>query len=99
MISEAEFFTEIFEDFVGLDDTFQENELWMSKSIIKLMKVPVKPENKKIIEEGLKDIMSLCKFKECGDLLDSYEIESFPINAFREPERRMFDSILQAEFI
>ena len=99
LISEAEFFTEIFEDFVGLDNNFQENLLWKSNSIIKLMQVSDRTEDKKIIEEGLKIIIKLCQSKECGYLLDSYEIESFPINMLLEPERGMFDSILQSEFI
>jgi len=99
MISEAEFFTEIFEDFVGLDNNFQENVLWKSNSIIKLMQVSDEAEDKKIIEDGLNIIINLCKFKECGYLLDSYEIESCPSKLLLEPEREKFDSILQAEFI
>jgi len=81
------FFTEIFEDFVGLDNNFQENVLWKSNSIIKLMQVSDGTKGKKILEEGLKIIINLCKFKECGYLLDSYEIESSPINMLLEPER------------
>jgi len=99
LISEPSFLIEIFEDFVGLEENYQENELWKSNSIIKLMQVPDGTENKKIIEEVLKNIINLCKFKECGRLLDSYEKESFSINELIEPEKEMFNSILQAEFI
>ena len=99
MISEPSFLIEIFEDFVGLEENYQENELWKSNSIIKLMQVPDGTENKKIIEEVLKNIINLCKFKECGRLLDSYEKESFAINELIKPEKEMFNSILQAEFI
>ena len=35
MISETEFYSEIFEDFIDLDNIHQENELWKSNSIIK----------------------------------------------------------------
>ncbi|MFX0105265.1 MAG: hypothetical protein ACFE75_07225 [Candidatus Hodarchaeota archaeon] len=98
MISEVEFFTGIFEDFLCLDNNFYENELWKSHSIIKLMKASVELENTKIIEEGLNIIVNLCRFKECGDLLDSYEIESYSISELAEPEKTILGSILKAEF-
>ncbi|KKN41781.1 hypothetical protein LCGC14_0719890 [marine sediment metagenome] len=99
MISETSFFTEIFEDFVGSDNQFQENEKWKSNSIIKLMQVSNGVENKKIIEEGLKIILNLCRFKDCGCLLDSYERESYSTNALLKPDRELFETILKAEFM
>lgn len=99
MISEVEFFTEIFEDFLGLDNNFHENELWKFYSIIKLMQVSDELDDKKIIQEGLNIIVNLCKFKECGELLDSYEIESDSISELAEPEKTLLGSILKAEFI
>ncbi|HDZ17843.1 MAG TPA: hypothetical protein ENH75_06110 [archaeon] len=99
MISETSFFTEIFEDFVGSDNQFQENEKWKSNSIIKLMQVSNGIENKKIIEEGLKIILNLCRFKDCGCLLDSYERESYSTNALLKPDRELFETILKAEFM
>ncbi len=99
MISETRILTEIFEDFVGLEKDIQENELWKSNSIIKLMQVPSGTENTKIIETVLKNIINLCQFKECGRLLDSYEKDSSHINDLIESDRPLFDSILQAEFI
>ncbi len=98
MISEVEFFTEIFEDFLCLDNKLYENELWKSHSIIKLMLVSDELEDKKIVEEGLNIIANLCRFKECGDLLDSYEIESHTISELAESEKTLLGSILKAEF-
>ena len=98
MISQTDFYTEIFEDFVCMDNIFQENVLWKSNSIIKLMHLASETENKKIIEEGLKIIINLCKFKEGGKLLDSYEIESFPINHLPESEKMAFETLMRAEF-
>lgn len=99
MISEVEFFNEIFEDFLCRDNQVQENELWKSHSIIKLMQNSVEFEDQNIVEEGLKIIINLCKFKDCGDLLDSYEQESYPVNQLIESEKTLLNSILQAEFI
>ncbi|MFW9827671.1 MAG: hypothetical protein ACFFEY_08770 [Candidatus Thorarchaeota archaeon] len=99
MISEVEFFTEIFEDFLTLDNNIYENELWRSNSIIKLMKASYEMACKEIIEDGLKIIVNLSKFKECGDLLDTYEINSYPINELMESEKTLLESILKAEFM
>ncbi len=99
MISEVEFFTEIFEDFLGLDGNFYENDLWRSHSIIKLMQSSDMLIDKDIVEEGLKIIISLYKFKECGALFDYYEIKSHPINELAESEKTLLGSILKAEFI
>jgi len=98
MIAEVEFFTEIFEEFLGMNNYFYENELWKSQSIIKLMHASDEFEDKKIVEEGLKIIINLCRFKECGALLDSYERESYPINELPESEKTLLGSILKAEF-
>ena len=51
-----------------------------------------------IVEEGLKIIINLFRFKECGLLLDSYESESYPINILTQPEKTLLRSILKAEF-
>ncbi|MBA7663011.1 hypothetical protein ES703_71044 [subsurface metagenome] len=99
MISEVEFFNEIFEDFICRDNQVHENELWKSHSIIKLMHNSDEFEDKKLVELGLKIIINLCRFKECGDLLDSYEIESQSVNELPESEKTLLNSILQAEFI
>ncbi len=99
MISEVEFFNDIFEDFLCLDNQRYENELWKSHSIIKLMYNTDEFEDKDIVEEGLKIIINLCRFKECGDLLDSYELESYPINQLIESEKTLLNSILKEEFI
>ena len=56
-------------------------------------------DDKRIVEEGLKIIIKLYNFKECGALLDSYEIESHPINELAESEKTLLGSILKAEFI
>jgi hypothetical protein len=50
------------------------------------------------IEEGLKEILNLCKFKEGGLLIDPYESGSDPLNTLSEPDRRTANSILRAEF-
>ena len=99
MISEVEFFNEIFEDFLSLDNHILENELWMSHSIIKLMLNSNEFEDKNTVELALKIIISLCSFKECGDLLDTYEQESYPVNQLVESEKTLLNSILQVEFI
>jgi len=99
MISEVEFFNEIFEDFLCIDNQSYVNELWKAHSIIKLMENSDGILDNKIIEEGLKIIINLCKFKECGDLLDSYELNSFPVNQLIESEKTLLNSILKAEFI
>jgi hypothetical protein len=99
LISEVEFFAEIFEDFLCLDNNFYENELWKSHSIIKLMHASDELENKDSVAEGLKIIVNLSKFKECGDLWDSYDVNSYPINELIESEKTLLESILKAEFI
>ena len=98
-MSEVEFFHEIFEDFLRLDNKFYEDELWKYNSIIKLMKVSDDFENKALVEEGLKIIINLCQFKECGDLLDFYDVESHSIDELAESEKTLLESILKAEFI
>lgn len=99
LISEVEFFTEIFKDFLGLDGNFYENDLWRSHSILKLMNSSNELVDKKIIEEGLKIIINLYNFKECGALSDCYEIGSYTINELAESEKTLLGSILKAEFI
>ena len=98
MISEVEFFTEILEDFLCVDNHFYENDLWKYHSIIKLMNASDDFGNKEIIEEGLKVIINLYRFKDCGDLLDSYEKESHSISELVESEKTLLGSILKAEF-
>lgn len=98
MISETEFFHEIFEDFVFLEETLHDNEIWKSNSIIKLMNVSQEIEDKQIIAEGLKTILNLCKFRECGELIDLYESESYSINSLTKPDKYLVKSILKAEF-
>ncbi|MFX1388439.1 MAG: hypothetical protein ACFE9Z_00070 [Promethearchaeota archaeon] len=98
MISEVEFFAEIFEDFLYLDNRLYGNDLWKSYSIIKLMQISNELESKEIIEEGLKIIVNLSKFKECGELWDSYEINSYPVNELMDSEKTLLESILRAEF-
>ena len=98
-MSEVEFFHEIFEDFLRLDKKFYEDELWKYNSIIKLMHVSDDFENKALIEEGLKVIIDLCKFKECGDLRDFYDVESYSVDELAELEKTLLKSILKAEFI
>jgi len=98
LISEVEFFTEIFEDFLCLDNRLYENDLWKYHAIIKLMQASDAFIDRQFVEEGLKIIINLCKFKECGDLLDSYESESYPINDLAESEKTLLGSILKAEF-
>jgi len=99
LISEVEFFGEIFDDFLCVSNRLYGNDLWKSHSIIKLMYASSELDDKKIVEEGLKIIINLYNFKECGALLDSYEIESHPINELAESEKTLLGSILKAEFI
>ena len=96
---ETEFFDDIFEEFVCLEESFKDSEIWKSTSIIKLMKVSDEIENKHMIADGLKIILGLYKFKECGSLIDSYELESYSSNNLVELEKNIMDSILKAEFI
>jgi len=98
LITETEFFHDIFEDFVCLEENLHDNEIWKSKSIIKLIKASDEIESKQIITEGLKMILSLCNFRECGALIDFFESESCPICDLNEPNKCLFDSILKAEF-
>ncbi|MFX1501734.1 MAG: hypothetical protein ACFFDH_12285 [Promethearchaeota archaeon] len=98
MISDVDFFNEIFEKFPYDDNQCNESELWKANSIIKLMKNSEEFIDKSIVEEGLNIIITLCKFKECGELLDFYELDSYPINQLIEPERSIINSILKAEF-
>ncbi|MFX1365486.1 MAG: hypothetical protein ACFFCE_08705 [Promethearchaeota archaeon] len=99
MISEVDFFNEIFEEFPSGENHYDESELWKANSIIKLMQNSEEFIDKSIVEEGLKIIITLCKFNECGELLDYYELDSYPINQLIEPEKIIINSILKAEFI
>jgi len=98
LIIETDFITEILEDFVCIGKSFKENELWKSTSIIKLMQISHEMENQEIIEDGLKIILNLSELKKCGELLDSYEKDSFPINKPIETEKKELKSILKLEF-
>ena len=98
-MAEVEFFTEIFEEFLGMGNHSYENELWKSNSIIKLMQTSDALIDREIVEEGLKIIINLCRFKECGALLDFYDIESYDVNELHETEKSILGSILKAEFI
>ncbi len=99
LISETEFFNEIFEDFICIENEVHENELWKSNSIIRLMQISCEIEDTKIIEDGLKIILDLSKFQEGGSLVDSYESESYSLNELIEPEKKILESILKTEFI
>lgn len=98
MISEVKFFHEIFKEFVCLEETLHDNEIWKSNSIIKLLKASHEIEDKHIITEGLKMILNLCKFRETGELFDFYESESYPIDELNKQDKFLVDSILRAEF-
>jgi len=99
LISEIEFFNEIFEDFICIENQVYKNKLWKSNSIIRLMQISCEIEDTKIIEDGLKIILNLSKFQEGGSLVDSYESESYSVNELIEPEKKILESILKAEFI
>ena len=99
MTTEIEFFNDIFEEFVCSEDSIHDNEIWKSNSIIKLMKALDGIDSKCVLEEGLKIILILCKFRESGYLYDPYKSESYSINEIMEPDKKMLDSILRAEFI
>ncbi|MHA2039290.1 MAG: hypothetical protein ACXACX_23080 [Candidatus Hodarchaeales archaeon] len=99
MTAEIEFFNEIFEDFVCSEDSINDSEIWKSNSIIKLMSALDRIESKYILEEGLKIILILCKFRKCGNLHDPYKSESYSINDIMEQDKYVLDSILRAEFI
>ncbi len=99
MTAEIEFFNEIFEEFVCSEEDVQDNEIWKSTSIIKLMKASIGEENKSVLEDGLKIILNLCKFRDCGYLQDSYKSESYSVDELIESDKNKLDSILKAEFI
>jgi len=99
LIVKHEILREIFEEFIHLDENAFDDEMWKSNAIIKLMDASNVIHDKKFIEEGLKEILSLCSFKENGHLIDPYESGSDPINTLSEPDKRIVNSILKAEFI
>jgi hypothetical protein len=98
MISETKFFHEIFKEFVYLGENLHDNMVWKSNSIIKLMNISQEFEDKQMVAEGLKMILNLCKFKECGELFDFYESDSYSVNELTKPEKSLLNSILKAEF-
>jgi hypothetical protein len=98
LITEIEFFNEIFEDFVCSEENFNDNEIWKSNSIIKLMRSLDGIKDSSILEEGLKIILTLCKFRDLGCLHDPYKSESIPIQDIMEHDRIILNSILIAEF-
>lgn len=99
LTTEIEFFDEIFEEFVGSEDSINDSEIWKSNSIIKLMRSLDEIENKYVLEEGIKIILNLCKFRECRNLHDPYKSDSYLINDIMEQDKPILDSILRAEFI
>ncbi len=99
LTTEIEFFNDNFEEFICSENNIQDNEIWKSNSIIKLMRASTGIENKRILEEGLKIILNLCKFREIGYLQDSYNSESYSVNSLMEPDKIVLESILRAEFI
>jgi hypothetical protein len=99
LTAEIEFFNEIFEEFICSEDTINDSEVWKSNSIIKLMSALDRIKNKCVLEDGLKIILNLCRFRECGNLHDPYKSESYSINDIMEQDKYVLDSILRAEFI
>ncbi len=99
LIVKHEILREIFEEFIHLDGNTIDDEMWKSNAIIKLMEASNLIHDKHFVEEGLKEILSLCKFKEGGFLFDPYESGSDPISTLSEPDRKIVNSILKAEFI
>lgn len=98
LTTEIEFFNEIFEDFVCSEEDFNDNEIWKSNSIIKLMRSLDGSKNNSILEEGLKIILTLCKFRDLGSLHDPYKSGSIPIHDITEHDKIILNSILIAEF-
>jgi hypothetical protein len=98
MLSAVEFFHEIFEEFVCLEETIHDNEIWRSNSIIKLMNASRELEDQQVVTEGLKMILNLCKFRECGALIDFYESGSYDTSELKTSDKNLLDSILKAEF-
>jgi hypothetical protein len=98
LITETQFFHQIFEDFVCLEEDFHDNDVWKSKSIIKLMTMSGEIAPRQIVEEGLKVILSLCKFRERGYLIDPYESESYTVDKLAAPDKKLLYLILKAEF-
>jgi len=95
MITDVEFFNDIFEDFIDIGEDLHDNEIWRSNSIIKLMK---ELDNREVIEEGLKVILKLCTFKKDGYLFDLFESESYSSNTLLGPDKILMESILKQEF-
>ena len=95
MMTDIEFYSDIFEDFIDLGESLHDHEIWRSNSIIKLMK---ELDNREIIEDGLKVILKLCTFKKNGYLFDSFELESYSSNTLLRPDKILLESILKEEF-
>ncbi|HEC37906.1 hypothetical protein LCGC14_0574360 [marine sediment metagenome] len=95
MITDVEFFYEIFEDFIDIGENPHDNEIWRSNSIIKLMK---EMDKKEFIEEGLNAILKLCTIKKDCCLFDLLGSESYSPNTLLGPDRILLKSILKEEF-
>ncbi|TES94365.1 MAG: hypothetical protein E3J90_12565 [Promethearchaeota archaeon] len=94
MMSECDFYTNLYDDFLETRNDENERFLWKTRKIIDLMKVTTEKDANGFMENGLRMIMLLFKhFKISSCDLCSYDLFDTPFN---EKEELML--ILHEEF-
>jgi len=94
MISEYDFYINLFDDFVETHDKENEKILWKTGSIIKLMKFTKSNEEGDFCENALRMIMLLFK----NYIFTPYELNSYELEITSNQEREIALPILKNEF-
>jgi hypothetical protein len=94
MMSECDFYTNLYDDFIETRNEEKERILWKTHKIIDLMKITTGKDTNAFMENGLRMIMLLFKhFTITSCDLCSYDLFDTPFN-----EKEELRLILQKEF-
>jgi hypothetical protein len=94
MMSECDFYTNLYDDYIETRNDENERFLWKTRKIVDLMKITHEKDTSGFMENGLRMIMLLFKhFKLSSCDICSYDLFDTPFN-----EKEELRLILQKEF-
>ena len=95
MISEYDFYINLYDGFIKTNNIENDKTLWKMNSIIKLMKLTEGSDKEEFCESGLRVIMALFKNYQ----FDSSDIKSKDFDSSSIQEKEILIPILRDEFI
>ncbi|MFW9947630.1 MAG: hypothetical protein ACFFDX_12470 [Candidatus Odinarchaeota archaeon] len=95
MISEYEFYMNLYDGFIKTNNIENDKILWKMNSIIKLMKLTEERDTEEFCESGLRMIMAFFKSYQ----FDSCDIKSKDFDNSSIYQKKILMSILREEFI